>query len=135
MQIEQLFEAVLSHRCRGQTDDFPARAGLEKLFEGDRRHVMALIDDNQPVPLKERRIVLHAGETRQHGDVESARQPAGRTAPYADFLALQKAEKTPGFLAPLIEENRPVHQNERRGAMPGGERAPDNRFARARWRA
>jgi hypothetical protein len=52
LQVEELLKAVFSDRGCGQTEDLSARTGFEKSLEGRGRHVMAFVDNHEPISLE-----------------------------------------------------------------------------------
>src|SRR5580704_16063557 len=108
LQIEKVFEAVFpDRRCR-QTKNLSGRTRLEQRFKCDRRHVMALIDDHQAIPLEKRRIIFNACETGKHRNIEFPSKPPCGSTPDADLVALRDSEKSGHLFAPLIEKERAV---------------------------
>jgi hypothetical protein len=49
LEVEQAFEAVFALGRRSEANEVSGCAGLEQRFEGHRGHVVALVDDDQPV--------------------------------------------------------------------------------------
>lgn len=103
---KQFLQPVLAFRGRGKSINPAARARFQYHLERRGGHVMAFVDDHHPVAGQRCRKIFHANQGRQHGNVESAREPRRRPAPEADLLSLQSEKSHGGLLDPLKEEER-----------------------------
>jgi hypothetical protein len=126
LQGDQVVQLVPSVGRGGEPE--PAAGGdlLDGVLERGGGNVVALVDDDEPVPGGQGSDVVAAGQGLQHGDVDDA---AG-LGPAAAELAGLDAEQVADPGAPLVGQCLAVDQHQGGGHVSGDGRTGDHSLAR-----
>lgn len=124
---DQLVEVVPAVRRRGQAEPAADRDLLDRALEGERRQVVALVDDHQAV---------RAGELGQVGPLAQGRDvhDAGASVLTAADLAGRDTEELQQSGHPMVQQRFAVYQDERGDGVPRHQGAGDHGLA-GTWRS
>ncbi|OSY34574.1 hypothetical protein BG845_06727 [Pseudonocardia autotrophica] len=122
LQRDQVVELVAPVRGRGQPEPAPGRDLAHGVVERRGRKVMTFVDHDEAVTGGQRRQVVAPSEGLEGHHIDRAAQL--RAA--ATELARDDAEVLGQPRPPLISEGLAVDQHQRRGGVPGDQRARDH---------
>lgn len=97
-------------------------------FERDSRHVVALVDDDQPVPTEQCRRLVSASDALDHGDVDSSGRLVLTTADDAHLGPIH-SQVLDQAVPPLVDQLGAIDEYERRHVMVRDHRARHDRLA------
>ena len=126
LQRDQIVEFVATVRGCGQPEPPPCGNLAHGVLERRSREVMALVDHDEAVPGGQLRQIIAPRQRLQRHHVDRAAQLRAATTQ----LTRGDAEVLGQPCPPLIGEGLAVDQHQRRGGVPGDQRACDHGLAR-----
>jgi hypothetical protein len=127
--VNELVETVTPVGGRRQAYPPPRSDLTGGILERRGGQMMALVHEDQPVAGGQLRHVLATGQRLQGDDVDDSTQRRSASAE----LACANAEDVPDPTSPLVRQGLAVHQDQRRDAMLGDQRATHDRLTGARF--
>jgi hypothetical protein len=107
---DQPFEPIASVGCGRQAQPGGCSDFADYPLERGGRHVVALVDDHEPVLRRHRCDIVALCQRLHHRDVDDTVWPASTRAHDADLLSVH-AEVSYEPLAPLLEERLAIDDN------------------------
>ncbi len=91
VHLDDLLEPLPSVGRGGQTEPPPCRSRAQGAIEGDRRDVVALVDDNEPVAGKQLavRLVVASGQCLDRGQVDDTAEAVPSSTHLPDLSAVE----------------------------------------------